>query len=54
MLETQEVLGDTNRDLNSGLQLAVHVSHDEWQRLKDACIELGSVFRDEVFFSWEE
>ena len=49
MIETHEALGDAKHDINSGYA----ISHEEWSNLREACIELGAVFRDDVEFAWE-
>ena len=49
MIETQKALGDVSHDINSGYA----ISHEEWSNLREACVELGTVFRDGVEFAWE-
>jgi len=50
MIETQKTLGDVSHDINSGYA----ISHEEWSNLREACVELGTFFRDGVEFSWEQ
>ena len=50
MIETQKALTDANHDMNSGYA----ISHEEWSNLREACVELGTFFRDGVEFAWEQ
>ena len=50
MMEVQSNLTNANQEINSGSA----ITHEEWANLREACVELGSVFRDDVRFEWEE
>ena len=50
MMEVQTNLKNANQEINSGYA----ITHEEWANIREACVELGSVFRDDVKFEWEE
>ena len=50
MMEVQSNLTNANQEINSGYA----ITHEEWANIREACVELGSVFRDDVRFEWEE
>ena len=50
MMEVQSNLTNANQEINSGYA----ITHEEWANIREACVELGSVFRDDVRFQWEE
>ena len=50
MMEVQSGLTNANQEINSGHPIA----HEEWADLREACVELGSIFRDDVRFEWEK
>ena len=49
MMDVQSNLTNANQEINSGSA----ITHEEWANLREACVELGSVFRDDVRFEWE-
>ena len=50
IIDVQSNLTNANQEINSGCA----ITHQEWANLREACVELGSVFRDDVQFEWEK
>jgi len=50
MVDLHLVLSRVNQRILSGLA----VSHDDWKLLKEASVDLGIAFGDEVKFKWEQ
>ena len=50
MVDLNSVLTRVNQRILSGLV----VEHEDWKTLQEASVDLGTVFRDDVRFKWEE
>ena len=49
MIDVQRTLLKVNDALMTGLA----VDRDDWESLRDSCIDLGDAFKEEVVFAWE-